>query len=267
MRGQGVRGAQEAQYAGVADAVCGLFGEEGVVMAGKTRRQSGASTSDLILSAHTDGNSAVFPKVLALHVPKGSVVADVTYGTGVFWRNIAEEEYKVLRSDLKTGIDFNNLPYEDGSIDAVILDPPYIEGFYRKSTTEMAGSGTHSAFREFYSNSRINEVGPKYHDAVLSAYFSAEREASRVLRNGGKFIVKCQDEVSSNRQKLTHVEIIFAFEKRGYYCKDLFVCVRKNRPSVSRMIKQEHSRKNHSYFLVFEKVTKPKYSNFRSDFP
>ena len=47
--------------------------------------------------------------------------------------------------------------------------------------------------------------------------------------------------------------IINACASMGYHCKDLFVLMRRNRPSVSRLIKQVHARKNHSYFLVFVK--------------
>ena len=40
----------------------------------------------------------------------------------------------------------------------------------------------------------------------------------------------------------------------GFYTKDLFVVVRLNQPGVSRLKKQVHARKNHSYFIVFVKV-------------
>ena len=77
----------------------------------------------------------------------------------------------------------------------------------------------------------------------------------RVLRNKGTLIVKCQDEVSANRQNLTHVEIINEYAEMGFYCKDLFIVARSNRPGVSRLKdRQVHARKNHSYFLVFTKV-------------
>ncbi len=72
------------------------------------------------------------------------------------------------------------------------------------------------------------------------------------------FIVKCQDEVSANRQNLTHVEIVNAYLDMGFHCKDLFVVVRPNRPSMSRVVKQVHARKNHSYFLVFIKAAQGK---------
>ena len=217
----------------------------------KRKSPEGLSTTDLILSAHIAGNEDVFQHVLQLHVPHGAVVADVTYGMGIFWRHVPGSAYKLKASDIKTGVDCRALPYANASIDALVLDPPYMEGLHRRSTSHLAGSGTHAAFRAFYSNGDAKRGGPKYHDAVLDLYYSAGREAARVLRANGVLIVKCQDEVSANRQRLTHVEIIIEYAKYGYYCKDLFVVVRRNRPVVSRMKGQVHARKNHSYFLVF----------------
>lgn len=214
----------------------------------------GVATTDLVLSAWVGMNADVFPDILALHVPPGSRVADVTYGRGAFWRNVAPGRYEVLPSDIQTGVDCRDLPYADGELDAVVLDPPYMEGLHRRSQTHMAGSGSHGAFRSSYSDGMpITAAGPKYHDAVVDLYLKAGKEALRVLRGNGVFIVKCQDEVSANRQRLTHIELVTAFEDMGFYCKDLFVVVRPNRPGVTRLLKQEHARKNHSYFLVFVK--------------
>ncbi len=220
----------------------------------KKRMAGGVATSNVIVSAHIAGNAEVFAQVLDLHVPLGSLVADVTYGKGVFWQKVNLLGYKLLKTDIQTGTDCRKLPYVDGSIDCLILDPPYMEGLFRKCKDHLAGSGTHKAFRAHYSNGEATEDGPKWHDAVLDLYFKAGREAHRVLRASGVFIVKCQDEVSANRQRLTHVEIINEFESFGFYTKDLFVVVRQNQPGVSRLKKQVHARKNHSYFLVFVKV-------------
>jgi hypothetical protein len=91
-------------------------------------------------------------------------------------------------------------------------------------------------------------------------YFRAGREAFRVLRHEGILIVKCQDEVSANKQWLTHVEIINEYQRMGFYTKDLFVVIRPNKPSISRLKRQVHARKNHSYFLVFVKKCQPRRS-------
>ncbi|RLG20530.1 site-specific DNA-methyltransferase [Candidatus Micrarchaeota archaeon] len=221
----------------------------------KTKRKSpdGITTSELIVSAYVGTSAEVFPKVLSLHVPRGAVVADVTYGKGVFWRNVPKDAYRLFPSDIKTGVDCRALPYQDETIDCVVLDPPYMEGFYRRQKSHLAGSGTHSSFRDYYSNGEETNDGPKYHMAVLDLYIQAGREAWRVLKPGGVLIVKCQDEVSANTQRLTHVEIINEYQRMGFYAKDLFVMVRPNRPAVSRIKKQVHARKNHSYFLVFVK--------------
>lgn len=225
----------------------------------KKRKQGGESTSNLVMSAYLGGNADVFPEILKLHVPQGSIVADVTWGKGVFWRNVPDGSYKILATDISTGVDCRKLPYKSGSIDCVVLDPPYMEGFYRKEGSLKAGSGTHSAFSNAYSNGdEINgdteNVGTKkWHAAITDMYFKAGNEAYRVLRKDGVLIVKCQDEVSASKQWLTHVEIINEYEKNGYYSKDLFVVMRTNKPSISRLKKQVHARKNHSYFLVFVK--------------
>ncbi len=50
----------------------------------------------------------------------------------------------------------------------------------------------------------------------LDLYFKAGREAHRILVKNGVLIVKCQDEVSANTQRLTHVEIINEFEQLGF---------------------------------------------------
>jgi tRNA G10 N-methylase Trm11 len=213
------------------------------------------ATTDVVLSARVGPNAAVFAQVMALHVPPGSLVADVTWGKGAFWRDTPPDAYRVLASDLKSGVDCRALPYADGEIDCVVLDPPYMEGLFRRDTGHLAGAGSHAAFRDSYSDGAASSAdGPRYHEAVLDLYLRAGAEAHRVLRNHGIFVVKCQDEVSANRQRLTHVELINAYAEAGFYCKDLFVVVRPNRPVVARLLRQEHARKNHSYFLVFVKL-------------
>ncbi len=138
------------------------------------------------MSAYVDGNGAVFPQILDLYVLPGSRVADVTFGRGAFWREVPPQQYELLATDLETGVDCRELPYEDGSIDCVVLDPPYMHS--PGGTAHVA----HSAFERYYRNNRPNRTGSKYHDAVLELYADAGLEARRVLRPRGVFIVKCR---------------------------------------------------------------------------
>jgi DNA modification methylase len=222
------------------------------------RKQGGIATSQIVTSVFIGGNAEAFPVILGLHVPVGSVVADVTWGQGVFWKKVPESDYELRATDIDMGVDLRDLPYEDGEIDCLVLDPPYMEGLFRANEGNLAGSGTHSAFRKAYSNGKATKDGPKWHRAVSDIYFRGADEAKRVLRDQGICIVKCQDEVSANKQRLTHVEIINYMEAIGFYCKDLFIIVRPNKPAVSRMKKQEHARKAHSYFLIFVKLAEGK---------
>lgn len=221
----------------------------------KKRRKSpdGETTTRLVVSSHFGDNADLFPQILSLHVPKGSKIADVTYGKGVFWRKVSPDDYTLLATDLKTGVDCRALPYQDGELDCVVLDPPYMEGLYRDDES-FAGQGTHESFQDSYSNgTRPLELSGKWHEAVLEMYVQAAIEAKRVLRPKGILIVKCQDEVSAGIQRLTHVELIMNLRLLGFYAKDLFVLTRSNRPGVTRVLKQLHVRKNHSYFIVFAK--------------
>ncbi len=223
------------------------------VMVQKRKSPGGITTSRVVTSAYVGTNAEVFPLVLGLHVPLRAKIADVTYGKGVFWKNVRTHLYDVRFTDIQTGVDCRSLPYKDASFDCVVLDPPYMEGLYRRNKGHMAGAGNFAPFREHYSNGEPTNGGPKWHDAVLDMYFKAGREAHRILKESGTLIVKCQDEVSANTQRLTHIEIVNHYEAQGFYAKDLFVVVRPNAPAVSRTKGQVHARKNHSYFLVFVK--------------
>lgn len=230
-----------------------------------TRINTGRATNALIHSAYQSSNDEVFPKILQLYVPDGATIADVTFGKGVFWKRVDTSKYKLHPSDIKTsnllpncvgGIDSRNLPYDDESLNVVVFDPPYMH------TPGGTAHNGHQNFEEYYANnvefgeSKVNEINPapKYHEAVLDLYFRSAKEAFRVLKGDGIYIVKCQDEVCTNKQRLTHMEITEKFQEYGFIVEDLFIVVRNNTPGVSRIkTRQYHARKNHSYFMVYSK--------------
>jgi len=214
----------------------------------KTSRVArGVSTNELVFSAHQGNNDDVFPQILSLYVANGSLIADITFGGGVFWKKVDSSAYDLRPTDIRTGVDCRKLPYDDSSIDCVVFDPPYMH------TPGGTAHQNHQNFERYYANNGTENSTAKYHEAVLELYFRGSAEAFRVLKPTGILILKCQDEVCANRQRLTHVEIVNELTDLGYLVEDLFVLVRKNRPGVSRILKQSHARKNHSYFLVFRK--------------
>jgi hypothetical protein len=228
----------------------------------KTKRVArGVATNELVFSAHVGTNDEVFPEVARLYVSPGAKVADVTYGKGVFWKGVDVKQFEFHPTDLSQGVDSRALPYQAGSLDVVVFDPPYMH------TPGGTAHNGHQNFEQYYQNNSASNGGKKYHEAVLDLYFRSAHEAHRVLKGEGIYIVKCQDEVCANQQRLTHVEIINELAEIGFIVEDLFVVVRRNKPGVSRILKQLHARKNHSYFLVFRKSSKPKYPPLGARFP
>ncbi|MBI4327072.1 MAG: site-specific DNA-methyltransferase [Chloroflexi bacterium] len=225
-----------------------------VVKPKKTSRVArGVATNDLIFSAYNETNDAVFPHILKLYVAEGSLVADVTYGKGVFWKQVPKGAYDVRATDLRMGVDCRKLPYGDTTMDCVVFDPPYMH------TPGGTAHQNHQNFETYYCNNGTENGSKKYHEAVLDLYFKGAQEAYRVLKSEGIYIVKCQDEVCANQQRLTHVELINELTQMGFVVEDLFLVVRRNKPGVSRMLRQVHARKNHSYFLVFRKARGARY--------
>ena len=214
---------------------------------GKRKPPRGIATNDLVFSACQGNNSYVFSRILDLYIPPGAAIADITYGNGAFWKNIDIKKYHCAFSDIKSNVDCRALPYKSDSWDCVVFDPPYMH------VSGGSAHVNHQNYDQYYQNNKIPENTKKYHEAVLDLYFRTAGEVFRVLKRKGIFIVKCQDEVCSNRQRLTHVELINELTVHNYICEDLFVVMRTNKPGMSRVIKQRHARKNHSYFLVFRK--------------
>lgn len=213
------------------------------------------ATNDLVFSAKVGINADLFPEVLKLYVAPKAVVADTTYGQGAFWRNVPEGSYDLRATDLQTGVDACALPYADSTIDCVVFDPPYMHS---------DGGGAHRGhqhYDEFYKNdararAELSAGALRGHFAVVDLYKRASVEALRVLKPRGIYIVKCQDEVYANKQRLTHVELVNAYTEMGFEIEDLFVLVTQRRPGVSRQLRQYHARKVHSYFVVARKPRK-----------
>jgi len=192
----------------------------------------------VIYTASVGTNADLFPGILDIYVKPGSKITDVNYGKGVFWRNVDTSKYEFTPTDLKTGVDMTALPYEAGSFDALVMDPPYMP-------TQYTGI---SQFSDYYGIERTF-TDKKWADAVLDIYIKGMNEANRVLNSSGVMIIKCQDMVCANRQVLVHCDLITHASTIGFRCEDIFVLVQSNKRPHPRK-RQVHARKNHSYFLV-----------------
>ncbi len=194
----------------------------------------------MIYTAVAGNNAELIEKVVDLYVKDGQTVADVTYGKGAFWTKTDTSLFKLLATDIKTTCptcDFRRLKYKDGTIDHVVLDPPYMHN---------AGTPMHE---KRYQNAGTTKG--MYHVDIMKLYRQGIAEAMRVLKQNGKLWVKCQDEIESGYQRWSHIEIYDYATRLGFFGKDLFVMLRTNNPVIQQK-RQLHARKNHSYLWIFE---------------
>jgi tRNA G10 N-methylase Trm11 len=200
----------------------------------------------VIYTARAGNNNEFFRDILRLYVREGSAVADLTWGRGKFWDGIDRNKYKLVRLDRHTSsdikADFRAVPLADESQDTVVFDPPYVTrmGFKRRSKENPNGSNQKTAFG-------LDEGGPKNEREIDALYAAGTAEARRILKRGGILILKTMD-----TQKWRHIELA---NLPGFKLIDLFIVVTKGKPPGKPYV-QKHARKNHSYFMVFQKLRK-----------
>jgi tRNA G10 N-methylase Trm11 len=193
-----------------------------------------------VLTSIIGKNEDLIPDVLSVYGKNGMTIADVTYGNGNFWKNVDLKKYDFYPSDLKTGYDFRNLPYDDEIFDMVVLDPPYMHGSPAPINKELDKT---------YSNNDKGGWGAEY---VYKLYYDGMLEAKRILKKGGIFLVKCQDQVESGKNMFDHIVIYNMALDLKFSVEDLFILTRLTIP-LMRHNYQLHARKNHSYLWVFRK--------------
>jgi len=173
---------------------------------------------------------------------------DPTYSKGNFYKNIQQPKYKF---DLKPQtedtiqVDCRKLPLEKEFISTIMFDPPFLAG------TPAGNKETTGIMKK-----RFGYFKNIQHD-LWDFYYDSLGEFYRILKPNGILVFKCQDTVDSGKQCLSHIEIINMANEIGFYPKDLFILLAKNRIIGSNSNMQQHARKYHSYFLIFKKCVSP----------
>lgn len=163
---------------------------------------------------------------------------DPTYGKGTFWKerrpNLLITSDKYQRNAQIDDVDFTDLPWPDGAVDAVVFDPPY----------KMNGTPSHP------DNAYGVGTPVRWQDRI-DLMKRGQKECSRVLKPGGYLLTKCMDQVVSGKV-VWQTDIMTAQAIHDGLTKvDQLLYLTNPRPQPHS--RQCHSRRNYSSLLIFRK--------------
>jgi hypothetical protein len=176
---------------------------------------------------------------------------DCTYSKGAFWKDLPSP---INKSDLHPFNDTviqsssESLPFEENSMKSIMYDPPFV----------IAGA-TYKSNKEGSSLMAKRFEGYTTYEDLMKNYYLTLKELYRICAKDGFVVMKCQDTVSSGKNHFTHTMIMNMAMGLGFYPKDLFILNSNTRVNSfgTKWTRQQHARKYHSYFWVFQK-TNPK---------
>ncbi|MDZ7732219.1 MAG: hypothetical protein U5R31_03125 [Acidimicrobiia bacterium] len=187
-----------------------------------------ASNADLIAECHQLG-----------YLGDDDLTLDPTWGHGTFWASwrpklLEASDIDPDKSPSGDSIDFTRLPWSDDTFDAVVLDPPY----------KLNGTPTHTV-DDRYGVAGAYTSRAARHQLILDGV----TEATRVLRPGGRLLVKVQDQVNAGQVRWQTDLVTRHAEQLGHRKVDALLLLGGRPQPAGR--RQVHARRNYSTLLVF----------------
>ena len=197
--------------------------------------------------------------IINLHNGGKGFDADMTYSIGAFYGKFKDDdgnEFEIPEPRLKFDVypqgddvikldPWGSWPIADNSLDSIMLDPPFV--ISSMSSPAMLEDRDDNCL----ISRRFASFYPRYE--MFETYEHLLSEAYRVLKPMGILVLKCQSTVSGAIQLMTPWYSCCVADKLGFYTLDEFVLVAKSRLISGKVKKQQHARKFHSFFYVFQK--------------
>lgn len=205
-----------------------------------------------VLAAHRwPSNAHLIADVVALgYITDDDLVLDATYGKGGFWARYRPSRLVTL--DINTvgevRADNRHLPFRDRSFDVVVFDPPY----------KLNGTPALGDFDARYGIDHVTRWQDRMRhieDGVI--------DSRRVLKPGGRLLVKCQDQVCSGKVRWQTDLITELARDLGLVKLDRFDLLGTHRPQPQGRT-QKHAHGRPSTLLVFSDPTRPVTTSPRS---
>ena len=194
-----------------------------------------------IIKSVGDNQFSIMRDIVDLYC-RGKIDCDPTYSVGNFYKTgLPQPKHKfdlVPQVDGVIEADSRKLPLEEASIESLMFDPPFISA--------SINEGKDGIMKKRFSYLKNMKLLWEYYNESLKEFY-------RVLKPNGVLVFKCQDVIESSKNWFTHCQVMNQAVELGFTPEDLFILTAKNRPIQSNLKEQQHARKFHSYYWVFEK--------------
>lgn len=160
-------------------------------------------------------------------------ILDATYANGTFWK-----EYRPARLHVPhAGFDFTQTLYSCGRWDAVVFDPPYkLNGRPDPKVDACYGVDVPATWEE-----------------RMELIFAGFTECARIVKPGGRLLVKCMDQVARYHLRWQTYELYKLGEKCGMWLEDEFTFAGHTRKQPMEGRKQRHAHGRGSTLMIFRK--------------
>ena len=175
-------------------------------------------------------------------------ILDATINGGRFWKGSSR---KVIGMDLKPSYrptligDNTAMPFADRVFDVIVYDPPHIPNQGKDKQ------------KDFNTRFGLGQRSPKSRGYTFThLYPPFMREAYRTLVFEGVLFCKIADYIHHHQYQWAHVELIQAATAVGFRACDCIIKTRTAPIIDPRWKVAHHSRRQHSYWLIFRKSLK-----------
>lgn len=211
---------------------------------------------DVIKSISHDQKEIMY-NIMKLHNNGKPFYADMTYSSGKFYEQKKNDKYVIPQPTVKLDVvpqfddvlklePFGELPFEDNSIESIVIDLPFVIAHRDSASTKLDNQdGRNIIINRFSSYYPVAEMLESYHHWIEEAY--------RVLKPNGICVFKCQSTVTGGKQLMSCEYSWLCASSVGFYTLDQFYLIARNRLHSGKIKTQQHARKYTSTFYVFKK--------------
>lgn len=209
-------------------------------------RLEGAAYEPLGSVWNSEEDAELLEQLLSFYPHKEPrLILDATVNGARFWRGSSRP---VVGLDIDPKhrpmvcADNAAMPFGASTFDVVVYDPPHIPNQGRdrsKDFNTRFGLGARSAKEQGYT--------------FVHTYPAFMREAWRVLIDDGLLLCKIVDYVHNHRYQWAHIELILAGQAVGFTACDCVIKVRKGSIIDPKWKHAHHTRRQHSYWIIFRK--------------